>query len=234
MSSFSQVIPNPKAGTYYTLITSNFVNETKFNIEFNTTSCDLSAESTCGEYTVMSFSSSDTIAQNITLSSAVQYLAVTGSSAIFGLDTLSSAPAFVQLDVDAFPSGVNGSSFAQQYNSEIQFSLSVNNSTNNYVFGLQNDPNSAAPSFEALVWIGSICPNNCNSQGTCDVSSTQCTCNDKWTGRYCQVEIKKKKKLSTLYIILIIIGGAIVLAILIGVPVALFLNNRKKARYERV
>jgi len=98
-----------------------------------------------------------------------------------------------------------------------------------------NAPAASQDSAQALIWTGSVCPNNCNGDnGQCDTTTTVCTCKNNYNGRYCQNPPEKKKKLKTVYIILIIIGGAIVLAILIGVPVALFLNNRKKSRYERV
>jgi len=42
------------------------------------------------------------------------------------------------------------------------------------------------------------------------------------------------KSFQTIYIVLIAVGGAIILAVAIGVPVYCYVQNRKRARYERV
>jgi len=240
IQSFSVNILNPKVGTYYAQIFSSLLTNTDFDIEFNTTVCDIE-NGQCGPLTIPSSPSGEMTVQNITLTSDITYLSILGQGVQFGLTTGTGANAFVQVDVNAIPPGVF------PYNSYIQFindtiSLQLNSFINQtYVIGLLNADvlNQDTAPVVALVWTGSICPNNCGGVGTCDVQTLQCDCDSSHSGAYCQIESSpttppKKKKLSTLYIILIIIGGAILLAVLIGVPVALFLNNRKKARYERV
>ena len=44
----------------------------------------------------------------------------------------------------------------------------------------------------------------------------------------------KSPGFETIYIVLAAVGGAIILAVAIGVPVYCYLQNRKRARYERV
>jgi hypothetical protein len=238
--SFSHVINNPKTGTYYALITSNSLNDTNFNVEFNTSDCNPTAND-CGTYNITTYGSTDIEVMNITFTTLAQYLAVVGESLIFGIDVNNTGSAFVQMDVNSIPTGTpnNGtlnvtSSYQYTVNTSVVLNLDTPNQQNNFVFALVNADTFAQTAFTALVWTGSQCPGNCSSNGNCDVTTTLCTCNKGFNGRYCQTKNSSHKKLSTLYIILIIIGSAIVLAILIGVPVALFLNNRKKARYERV
>lgn len=87
------------------------------------------------------------------------------------------------------------------------------------------------------IWAGENCANNCSSTatvnaGSCPTGSAangKCSCNDHYKDFQCST-----KTLKTIYIVLIAIGGAIVLAIAIGVPVGCYIKNRKRARYERV
>lgn len=232
--SFSYVIKNPKTGTYYALVTS-VLNETSFNVEFNTSDCNPTAND-CGTYNITTYGSTDIEVLNITFTNSAQYLAVVGDSLLFGIDVNNTGSAFVQMDVNSIPTGNLNITSSYQYNvnTSLVLNLQTPSQQNNFVFALLNADTFAQTAFTALVWTGSICPGNCSSNGNCNPSTTLCTCNSGFNGRYCQTKNSSHKKLSTLYIILIIIGSAIVLAILIGVPVALFLNNRKKARYERV
>jgi len=56
-----------------------------------------------------------------------------------------------------------------------------------------------------------------------------CDCDKGYSGLFCD-----KSGLALVWIIIIVIVCAIILAIAIGVPVACFLRNRRRARYERV
>jgi hypothetical protein len=253
IQSFSVVIPQPKVGTYYAVVNSALPSQTNFDIEFNTTSCDIS-NNQCGSVTFQSFDSSDVQVQTITLTNEPQYIVVTGTFVNFGIATGDAAvTTFYQVDVNAIPSMVLNQkppAFKQNVSSVVGISLQGPNALT-YVFGFENGAvlNNSLDAPQALLWTGSVCPGNCNNAGTCDFNTFECTCGDGYSGSYCQTgppppnqpnnppgspPSNPKKKFPTLYIILIIIGGAILLAILIGVPVALFLNNRKKARYERV
>jgi len=82
------------------------------------------------------------------------------------------------------------------------------------------------------IWAGAGCANSCSGQGSCGENSGSngvCSCNEHYKDFECGT-----KTLKTIYIVLIAIGGAIVLAIAIGVPVGCYIKNRKRARYERV
>lgn len=112
------------------------------------------------------------------------------------------------------------------------------------------------------VWAGTNCANQCdnNDHGNCycntqlcntttsngqDVnplyqmptniqdSAGACRCTDDNYDQSFDCSEKTNKN-STLYIVLIAVGGAIVLAVAIGVPVYCYFQNRKRARYDRV
>jgi len=96
----------------------------------------------------------------------------------------------------------------------------------------------AAPSgFSYYIWSGTSCANNCqipgqsgnSTHGACDETSGYCMCNKHYGNLWCT-----RTGLATVWIVLIVIACAIVLAVAIGVPVACYLKNRRRARYERV
>mmetsp|Transcript_16186 Transcript_16186/g.63109 ORF Transcript_16186/g.63109 Transcript_16186/m.63109 type:complete len:578 (+) Transcript_16186:99-1832(+) len=112
------------------------------------------------------------------------------------------------------------------------------------------------------VWAGTNCANLCdnNEHGNCYCNQQLCNTttsngqdvavlyempnNIMDSGGACRCDddnydqsfdcSEKTNKNSTLYIVLIAVGGAIVLAVAIGVPVYCYFQNRKRARYDRV
>jgi len=82
-----------------------------------------------------------------------------------------------------------------------------------------------------VVWDASVgaCANNCTGRGTCDETRGLCICDDGYERYDCS-----DKVFPLVWIILIAIGGAILLAIAIGVPVSCYVKNKKKSGYERV
>jgi len=106
----------------------------------------------------------------------------------------------------------------------------LNEATANWIIAVQPLEDSDSNGFQ--IFAGAGCANNCSSQGSCpsvEGADGYCTCNSGYKDFFCSTQ-----KLKTIYIVLIAIGGAIVLAIAIGVPVGCYLKNRKRARYERV
>jgi hypothetical protein len=257
IQSFSYSIANPKVGTYYAKVQSGLINETNFGIEFNTTTCDLASNNTCGNFVIPYVLSSNQTVQTINLTSQAQYISVFGQNISLGIATANTSSVFYQVDVNAIPNMnpmATPPPFKQAKGSTVAISLSSPQEYT-YVFGFSIGdgivlPQDSQDVVQALLWTGSTCPGNCSNVGDCNPTTFQCNCYDGYSGPYCDVSVNGpssppsppgtpsppggKKKFKTLYIILIIIGGAILLAVLIGVPVALFLNNRKKARYERV
>ena len=110
------------------------------------------------------------------------------------------------------------------------------------------------------IWAGTNCVSNCSTDGTCNCgngacdnsedgiynpiptpdpaailyltdSYGQCACkSDDYISFDCGIDINTFK---TIYIVLIAIGGAIVLAVAIGVPIYCYLQN-KSPRYQRL
>jgi len=79
------------------------------------------------------------------------------------------------------------------------------------------------------MWTNTPCV-ECKNGGTCNIATGQCQCKKGYT----QVDCGKSKSSHLWWIIVIAVGGAIVLSIAIGVPVALYLRSRSRAKYERV
>jgi hypothetical protein len=82
-----------------------------------------------------------------------------------------------------------------------------------------------------VIWDASVssCAKNCSKRGTCDETTGVCICDDTYERYDCN-----DKVFPLVWIILIAIGGAILLAIAIGVPVSCYVKNKKKSGYERV
>jgi len=82
-----------------------------------------------------------------------------------------------------------------------------------------------------VLWDASVgaCANNCTERGVCDETTGLCICDDGYERYDCS-----DKVFPLVWIILIAIGGAILLAIAIGVPVSCYVKNKKKSGYERV
>lgn len=80
------------------------------------------------------------------------------------------------------------------------------------------------------VWANAQCPGNCSGHGQCEPETGLCTCNK----HYKKTLACDKKSFPVVWIVIIAIAGAIILAVAIGVPVACYVKNKNKARYERV
>jgi hypothetical protein len=108
-----------------------------------------------------------------------------------------------------------------------------------------------------VFWAGGNCAGNCSNEAhgtcTCDgiecdslslyrlpTNSTdsfgRCNCDSSSYSNYdcTNSNGSSDTPFKTIYIILIAVGGAIVLAVAIGVPVYCYLQNRKRNNYERV
>jgi len=101
-------------------------------------------------------------------------------------------------------------------------SLTLSTEATTWIIAVWSDEN-------YMIWANQYCPKNCSSKGNCTEANGTCICNKGYKGLYCQTH-----GLPLIVIILIAIGAAIILAIVIGVPVACYIRNSRKANYERV
>jgi hypothetical protein len=237
--TYSKNFTGPLPGTYYVTVSTSSTKVRSVQFTLTQHNCSISQTSTTAncqgfEYQTLvgETLSSLTIQNNETL-----YFAVPESQVLqFGIVAATTTGNFTAYVGQGFFPDVNsqlpvvdrGLVLIQKSNELGQIFIPLNTTNSTTFIVALTGPNNVG--FTA--WEGSTCPFACNNQGTCSTADFTCSCENGYSGTYCQSS--PKKKLSTLYIILIIIGGAIVLAILIGVPVALYLNNRKRARYERV
>mmetsp|Transcript_11450 Transcript_11450/g.32162 ORF Transcript_11450/g.32162 Transcript_11450/m.32162 type:complete len:500 (+) Transcript_11450:949-2448(+) len=76
-----------------------------------------------------------------------------------------------------------------------------------------------------VIWDSSenVCAGNCKNRGTCDQETLSCQCDDGWVGAACELE--DESGIGIEYIVLIAVGGLLVLAIVIGVPVYCWMNR---------
>jgi len=90
---------------------------------------------------------------------------------------------------------------------------------------------------EYYIWANQNCPSNCQgddvftntTHGNCTLETGVCVCDDHYGDLTCT-----STGLALVWIILIVIACAIVLAILIGVPIACYMRNQKRSRYETI
>lgn len=231
-------LDNPLPGTYYAQLSSQLIAERGVQVVYNpNTNCTISTadNSDCGNFTYNVVGEND-VDQFKFNNTDLQYYVVNDVSAfLFGVQetnfnaNVTNVTFTALVGINYFPSFKTlESGIGAEYRPINGTFFNSLNSTSDATFIIALK---GTPSLNVIIWQGATCPQNCNGKGTCS-SQYKCECNDDYSGDYC--EDHSSGGLSTLYIILIIIGGAIVLAVLIGVPVALYLNNRKRARYERV
>jgi len=80
------------------------------------------------------------------------------------------------------------------------------------------------------LWVNYPCAVNCSGDGTCNPASGICNCFDSYEKFDCS-----SKAFSLVWIILIAIGGAVVLAFAIAIPVMCYLRKKREEQdYTRI
>jgi len=245
------VVSTPEGGNWNLLLTSN--NTYSFTVSVAVTSCPQNTfpgkngTSDCqAPWTIVANGTkltNSSIASNGTSFAVnggwITYFTWTTSNLVVGVvasDHGNDAPAIYASTV-GIPSA-NGAEFVSaNEDAEVNFvsAESPSGDVASWIIAVQAVDPEDETDFE--IWAGENCANNCSSTatvnaGSCPTGSAangKCSCNDHYKDFQCST-----KTLKTIYIVLIAIGGAIVLAIAIGVPVGCYIKNRKRARYERV
>lgn len=176
-----------------------------------------------------------TFTQSFVNGSTVAYFVWNTANLLVGVANTGSGDApYLYASFSGLPLGPNAA-FISANDAESNFLYVVSDEPANWVIAVQYP--SGSDETEFLIWAGEACPNNCSAHGSfdedyesiCNPNTGVCNCANGYTGFDCS-----STKLKTVYIVLIAIGGAIVLAIAIGVPIGCYIKNRKRARYERV
>jgi hypothetical protein len=83
-------------------------------------------------------------------------------------------------------------------------------------------------SSDYILWVQYPCARNCSSHGQCR-SSGICLCNDPYEAFDCS-----SKSFPLIWIIIIAVGGAIVLALAIAIPLMCFIRNKRRGEYHQI
>jgi hypothetical protein len=223
-------VPNT---TYYILVTNNENSAISYNLE--------SIAQTCGAGLFGPNCTSAVVdlthvqnATKYTGNAEYQYFYVSSSTLVVGTGTekLDGPAPTLLASIFNYPS--NETALLVSYNKTVNF-ISAHNPSGGagakwYISVWANDGE------DYYIWANIPCPNNCSgvnggnsTHGTCDVDTGMCDCSKGYGDLFCD-----KSGLKLVWIIIIVIVCAIILAVAIGVPVACFLRNRRRARYERV
>jgi len=237
-TSVTLSIPTPAPGTYYIEVLNQASAAAFFTLSAFAQGCGGNLVGVDCNSTVIDLTGNITVLER-TGSGNYDYYIVKNHTLVIGVGTK-------KLKEDAPSLLVSTNNFPNNNTAQAQ---SVGNLVN---FVWARDPQAFSPTFYISVWANSdttyyiwannFCPNNCAGSGSgvnassnstihgkCDVYTGTCDCNSGYSGLFCD-----RSRLATVWIVLLIIGPAIILAIAIGVPVACFLRNRRRAHYERV
>jgi len=247
-------IPTPLPGTYYLLTNNTNPRQAQLTLTANYNSGCLitnSSDPNCPVKSVTTPSASTTAAVTGT-----QYFQFNTSELLFGVGTadLTNAPPIYLSTFNSNSSDESGwpsqySYIAKSTKPDVNFfdfvAQPVNPQPFIFRFGAAN-PNVtqiyrvaviANDSQSYYFWSGTYCAYNCTggsgkttALGTCDQTTGKCVCTStKASPLFCE-----RSGLSTGWIIVIIIIVIIVVACAIGIPLALFLRQRRTKNYERV
>jgi hypothetical protein len=216
--------------TYYILVTNNENSSVTYTIESLSQTCAAGLFGPNCTNVVVDLTNVNN-ATMYTGTGDYQYFSVRHSTLVVGVGTekLDDPAPTLLASVFSYPS--NETALLVSYNKTVNF-ISAHNPSGNewYVSVWANDGQ------DYYIWANIPCANNCTgvkggntTHGTCNVDTGMCECNKGYGDLFCD-----KSGLKLVWIIIIVIVCAIILAIAIGVPVACFLRNRRRARYERV
>jgi len=177
-----------------------------------------------------------TTQNNATLMTGIgdyQYFFIQSNNLMIGTGTKSLKSMAPSIAVSPYYYPSNDSALMMDNNKTVNF-ISASDADNGTVWFVSVY---ASEGYQYYIWANMPCPNNCSipgqsknsTHGTCNENTGYCTCDKHYGNLWCS-----KTGLATVWIVLIVIACAIILAIAIGVPVALYLRSQRRARYERV
>jgi len=237
-------IQNPQHGDWYLSVNNKNNATLAINVTFSSTSCPNMTFGTNCTGTAIDLSAVFNATQFVgtndytyfSLSSTATLLVGTGTN-----DLEVEAPIIL---ASVLPPATNATAFqpdASYYPTNTSYQLRSMGGSSNFI-SAQADFNAtwhisvwAPQGMVFMIWANTPCPSNCQGEssteayGTCDSYSGVCTCDSRYGDLTCT-----QTGLAVVWIVLISVAAAIILAIAIGVPVACYLRNKQRARYERV
>jgi hypothetical protein len=252
--TYFYTVINPEPGNWFFYVTTNSNVSVPITVSPTLTFCPLGtypASDGCvnatsitdvsdnGNQTSTSFPANGTAftyQPNATASATVTYFTWTTQTLTIGVgnvDTSDNAP-YLYASFVGVPSPESAIASSAE-DTLVNFINAETDNAQNWVIAVQY----STPSSDSfLIWAtvpgnqAFPCANNCSAHGAediCNPTTAVCVCASGYKGFDCSGQ-----SLKVVYIVLIAIGGAIVLAIAIGVPIGCYIKNRKRARYERV
>jgi len=232
----------PKAELYWFLVVNNGTNQVTFDIIAN-----LGAPVTVDQLNPYALQFNDSVTNN-TLNfpsasgnqSELQYFTYTANQITIGIaskDADSAPNVYVDIAVIPSPDSNLFSNINDSESVHLVFADSTPTAAKWYVYSVSSSLVDTQwvlainRTNDFVIWSGAngACSVNCSGNGVCDETTGVCDCEDGYEKYDCS-----DKVFPLVWIILIAIGGAILLAIAIGVPVSCYVKNRKKSGYERV
>jgi len=233
MGTSSLNLTNPIPGTWYLY----FPDSTQIRgivLDATVINCgalSIYVDSVCVSINATNLTTAYTNVTSVKSSGKYDYYVVTNSTLILGVGTSGGTNIAPPIFTSTLNVPDNTTYMLGSTNNTVNFFFASAIYTNNTMLAEIEDPTWIVAVWsdeDYVIWANQYCPKNCSSKGNCTEYNGTCSCNKGYKGLYCQ-----NHGLPLIVIILIAIGAAIILAIVIGVPVACYIRNSRKS-YSRV